>query len=406
MKKFLQVALGIVTGIGGFLEVGSIATAAEAGASFRYALLWAIALGTICLIFLVEMTGRLAAISKHSVADAVRERFGFTFSVLPRVAEILVNFLVIASEIGGVCLALKFVTGIEVRVWAIPVTLLIWLAIWAGTLDFIEDATSILGLVAVAFVIAAVKMHPDYHAALRGLIPSAPREDAAHYWYIAVGILGATISPYMFHFYGSGAIEDKWGEDSLGANRITAALGMSFGAMMSMAVLVCAALVLAPRSIEVDRYEQATLVLIPALGRWGLPLFAGTLGVCCFGAAMEVSLATAYMVSQTLGWNWGENKKPDKEARFSMVYVLMLLFGGSLLLTGIDPLKLTMFAMAITALILPLVTMPFVILLNDKQYVHEHTNGPIGNTVVILTILLASIVAVVTIPLEMMGGSG
>ena len=137
MKKFLQVALGIVTGIGGFLEVGSIATAAEAGASFRYALLWAIALGTICLIFLVEMTGRLAAISKHSVADAVRERFGFTFSVLPRVAEILVNFLVIASEIGGVCLALKFVTGIEVRIWAIPVTLLIWLAIWAGTLDII-----------------------------------------------------------------------------------------------------------------------------------------------------------------------------------------------------------------------------------------------------------------------------
>jgi Mn2+/Fe2+ NRAMP family transporter len=403
-KKFLQVALGILTGIGGFLEVGSVATAAQAGASFRYALIWAIALGTICLIFLIEMTGRLAAISKHAVADAVRERFGFTFSVLPRVAEIFVNLLVISAEIGGVCLALKFVTGFEVRVWAIPVTLLIWLAIWAGTLDLIEDATSILGLVAVAFVVAAVKMHPDYHAALRGLIPSAPRQDAAHYWFIVVGILGATISPYMFHFYGSGAIEDKWNEDSLGANRITAAVGMSFGAVMSMAVLVCAALVLAPRGIEVDRYEQAALVLIPALGRWGLPLFAATLGVCCFGAAIEVSLATAYMVSQTLGWNWGENKKPDKEARFSMVYVVMLLLGGSLLLTGIDPLKLTMFAMAITALILPLVTMPFVILLNDKQYAREHTNGVVGNTVVILTILLASIVAIVTIPLEITGG--
>jgi len=403
MKKFLQVALGIVTGIGGFLEVGSVATAAEAGASFRFALIWAIALGTICLIFLVEMTGRLAAVSKHAVADAVRERFGFRFAVLPRAAELIVNLLVIASEIGGVCLALKFVTGIEVRVWAMPVTLLIWLAIWAGTLDFIEDATSILGLVAVAFVVAAVKMHPDDHAMLRGLIPSSPRQDVAHYWYIAVGILGATISPYMFHFYGSGAIEDKWNEDSLGANRITAGLGMSFGAVMSVAVLVCSALVLWPRGIEVDHYEQAALLLIPALGRWGVPLFAGTLGVCCFGAAMEVSLATAYMLSQTLGWNWGENKKPDREARFSMTYSLILLFGGLLLLTGVDPLKLTMFAMAITALILPLVTMPFVFLLNDKAYMHAHTNGPIGNTVVILTILLASIVAIVTIPLEIMG---
>lgn len=404
MKKLMQIALGIVTGIGGFLEAGSIATAAEAGASFRYSLIWAIALGTICLIFLVEMTGRLAAVSKHAVADAVRERFGFPFALVPRVAEIFVNLLVIAAEIGGVSLALKFVTGIEVRVWAIPVTLLIWLAIWAGTLNLIEDATSVLGLVAIAFVVAAVKMHPDYHAMLRSIIPSAPTHDAAHYWYIAVGILGATISPYMFHFYGSGAIEDKWGEDSLGANRITAALGMSFGAVMSVAVLVCAALVLSPRSIEVARYEQAALILIPALGRWGLPLFAGALGVCCFGAAIEVSLATAYMVAQTLGWNWGENKKPDKEARFSMTYVIMLLLGGSILLTGIDPLKLTMFAMAITALILPLIVFPFVLLLNDEKYVHEHTNGPIGNTVVVLTLLLASIVALVTIPLEIAGG--
>ncbi len=404
MKQAMQIVLGIVTGIGGFLEVGSIATAAEAGASFRYKLIWAIALGTICLIFLIEMTGRLAAVSKHTIADAVRERFGFKFAIVPRGAELIVNFLVIASEIGGVALALKFLTGIEVRVWAIPIALLLWLTIWAGTLDFIEDSTALLGLVSIAFVIAALKMHPDYHAALRGFLPSAPRQDAAHYWYIAVGILGATISPYMFHFYGSGAIEDKWGEDSLGANRITAGLGMSFGAVMSVAVLVCAALVLAPRGIEVARYEQAALILIPALGRWGLPLFAATLGICCFGAAIEVSLATAYMLAQTLGWNWGENKKPDREARFSMTYVIMLLLGGSLLLTGIDPLKLTMFAMAITAVILPLIVMPFMLILNDKTYMHEHTNGPIGNTVVMITLLMASVVAIITIPLEIAGG--
>jgi Mn2+/Fe2+ NRAMP family transporter len=161
--------------------------------------------------------------------------------------------------------------------------------------------------------------------------------------------------------------------------------------------------VLWPRGIEVAHYEQAALVMIPALGRWGLPLFAATLGVCCFGAAMEVSLATAYMLAQTLGWNWGENKKPDREARFAMTYSAILLSGGLLLLTGLDPLKLTMFAMVITALILPLVTMPFVLLLNDKTYMHAHCNGPIGNAVVILTILLASIVAVVTIPLEIAG---
>ena len=71
MKKAGQVALGIITGIGGFLEIGTMATSAQAGASFRFSLIWALVLGTICLIFLIEMTGRHAAISKHSLACAV-----------------------------------------------------------------------------------------------------------------------------------------------------------------------------------------------------------------------------------------------------------------------------------------------------------------------------------------------
>ena len=87
-----------------------------------------------------------------------------------------------------------------------------------------------------------------------------------------------------------------------------------------------------------------------------------------------------------------------------MTYVIMLLLGGSLLLTGIDPLKLTNFAMALTAVILPLMVLPFLLLLNDKTYVHEHTNGWIGNTVVVVTLLMASIVAIITIPLQIAGG--
>ena len=62
MSKLLEIALGIVTGIGGFLEAGSLATAAQAGAAFGFQLGWAIVLGTICIAFLDEMGGRLAAV--------------------------------------------------------------------------------------------------------------------------------------------------------------------------------------------------------------------------------------------------------------------------------------------------------------------------------------------------------
>jgi Mn2+/Fe2+ NRAMP family transporter len=161
-----------------------------------------------------------------------------------------------------------------------------------------------------------------------------------------------------------------------------------------------------PANIQVSQYEQIPLILFPTLGRWALPLFAGTLGVCCFGAAIELALGTAYMLAQTFGWNWGENDKPHREARFAVAYSIILLLSGLTLLSGLDPLKLTMYSMALTAVILPLVVIPFLVLMNNEEYLHEHTNGFIGNAVVIITIVLSSIIAIVTIPLQIAGGGG
>jgi hypothetical protein len=76
MKKLLQISLGIVTSVGGFLETGLIATSAQAGAAFGFQLIWAVILGTICLIFLVEMSGRFAIASHYTIADGIRDRFG------------------------------------------------------------------------------------------------------------------------------------------------------------------------------------------------------------------------------------------------------------------------------------------------------------------------------------------
>src|SRR3982750_1378595 len=149
MKKIFEIALGIVTSVGGFLEIGSIATAAQAGAWFRFQLIWAIVLGGLCLIFLVEQSGRLAAVSRHTITDAIRERFGFNYYLFLLIVLPAVVLLALAAEIGGVCVALEFVTGVGFQWWAVPVAFLIWLLIWKGTFSFIEDGVSILGLVTV-----------------------------------------------------------------------------------------------------------------------------------------------------------------------------------------------------------------------------------------------------------------
>jgi len=406
VKGPLRVVLGIVTSICGFIEAGSLSTSAQAGAEFGMRLLWAIAIATICLIFLVEMSGRIALVSKHTLVSAVRERFGFRFQAIPLGAEILLDTLVLAAEIGGACVALQLVTGISYRWLAIPVGLLVWGLLWLGTFSLIENGVSALGLVTLAFVVAMFVLRPDWREVARGLVPSVPEASGsfARYGFLAVSILGATISPYLVNFYSSGAVEEHWGEKDLVTNRITAAAGMGFGAVVSAAVLVVAALTLAPRGIRVEAFQQAALMLVPPFGSWGVPLFAAALFVGCLGAALEVALNLAYALAQSLGWNWGENQKPHEDARFSLAYTVVILVSSLLMAAGLNPLKLTLFSMALTVVVLPLVVLPFVELMNDPHYVRTYRNGWIGNLVVSIVLVAAALLALVVIPLEVAGG--
>jgi Mn2+/Fe2+ NRAMP family transporter len=404
MKRILDLTLGIVTSIGGFLEAGSIITAVQAGAIFGYKLLWTIALGTLGLMLLVEQSGRLSAVTGRTVGDALRERFGISFFILPLVTGLLVSFLVLASEIGGVSLALQMATGISFQWWAMPVAFAGWFLLWKGTFGVVEKGASLLGLVTIVFVVAALKLHPDWGHVTAGLLPTAPDHDRARYWYIAVSIIGASISPYLYMFYSSGAVEDGWGTNDLSTNKATAVLGMSFGGVLSAAVLIIAALVFLPRGIQVDRYEQAGLLLPPVLGHTGFVLFLASLGIACFGATTEITLAMAYLLAQGLGWDWSENARPKQNARFSLTYTVTILLAGVVMAAGIDPLKLTNFSMMLTAASLPVTVIPMFVLMNDEGLVGEHRNRWFSNAALGALSIVTIIVLVSAVPLQILGG--
>jgi Mn2+/Fe2+ NRAMP family transporter len=404
VKNLSKIALGILTSVGGYLEVGSIGTAIQAGAAFRYSLLWTIAVGTICIAFLTEMTGRLAAVSHHTVVAAVRTRFGIRFQMWPLLAQVLVDLLVLASEVGGASLALELSTGISIRVWVIPIALLIWALLWFATFGSIEHSVAVLGLVTLSFSVAAWWLGPDWNDVRRGLLPRRPAADAAQYAYLAVGVLGATISPYMFTFYSSGAVEEEWTVKELMPNRIVAALGMSFGGLVGMSVMIVAAIVLAPRGILGESYQQAATMLSLPFGRWGFRLFCASLAIGCIGAALELALDVSYSLGQTFGWEWSQDQEPAEEARFALGYTIAIAIATIPSLAGIDPLRFTMFSMAATVVALPLLIGPLLVVMNDKQYLKSHTNGWVTNTAVLAIVALSFVLAVAAIPLQLAGG--
>jgi Mn2+/Fe2+ NRAMP family transporter len=404
LKKALEITLGIVTSVGGFLEIGCIATSAQAGALFGFQLLWAVVLGGICVAFIVEQSGRLAAVSGQTIVGAIRERFGFGYFAFLLLGLGLVALLVLAAEIGGVSIALEFATGVGYRWWAVPVALVTWLVLWRGKFGWIEQGISVLGLVTTCFIVAAFEVDPEWGSIARATLPSLPEHDSARYWFLAVSILGATISPTLFFFYSAGALEDKWDETYVGVNRAIAGLGMAFGTVISAAVLIVAGVVLLPRGIEVDDYSQLPLLLEYVFGKWGLVLIIASLAVACLGAALEVALMVAYMAAQGLGWNWSENPPPRKEARFALAYTAALVVGCAVLLCGPDPLQLTLVSMVLSAATLPIAIVPFLFVMNDERYVGPHTNGVLSNGVVLFVTGLAFVMAIVALPLQIFGG--
>ncbi len=404
MSAIFDLVLGVVTSIGGFVEAGSISTAAQAGSEFGLQLLWAIAIATVMLAMLVEMSGRLSAVARRSMVAAVRERFGIKFQIVPLAAELVIDVLLLAAEAGGAAIALRLLTGVAWLWFVVPLGVLVWCVLWWGGFGVIEYGLGLLGLVTLSFVYAAMRLQPDPADLLHSFVPSMPQHDPARYAFIAVSIVGATISPYLLNFYSSGGIEEKLAEEELWVNRVTAYLGMCFGGVVSMGVLVTGALVLQPQHIIVDSYEQIALMFVPVFHQWAVPLFAASLGIGCFGAAVEIALNAGYVCAQVLGWSWGVNRPRRDAARFAAAFTVVLAVAIAIAVLGFDPLQLTLLCVALTVVIMPLVVLPFLALMNDPKYVKTHSSGPVGNVLLAVLTIAGAVLAVIVIPLELMGG--
>jgi Mn2+/Fe2+ NRAMP family transporter len=407
MKQVLGVTLGILTAIGGFLDVGAFATAGQAGAKFGLGLVWALLLGTLCIILLLTMVGRLTAVAGKPYASAIREHFGFKFFLLPLLSELIANVIMLAAEIGGVAIALSLFTGLSWHLLYPVAALLVFVMVWRAPFDLIENGPALLGLVTLGFVVAVFASGGlTGNLAQTAWKPDVRPAETVEYFFLAAAILGAIISPYLIYFYSSGAREEHWSRRSLGTNRLTAILGMSFGSVTALSVVTVSAIVLKPMHIQAGTLPEIGLGLVAVWGKLGGLLFALSLLVACYGAALEITLAVPYMVAQGFGWQLGENRRPVEAPRFNLVMIVFLLSATGLGLLGVDPLKLTIFGSALTALLLPVSLFPFLVLMNDRAYLRDKTNGPVLNVATIVILALAALVALVSMPLLLLAGGG
>lgn len=408
MKKALQITLGILTAIGGFVDMGDLVANAQTGARFGMNLAWVVVVGVVGIVVYAEMAGRVAAVSQRPVFELVRERLGPRFGILNLVASFFINLLTLTAEIAGVAIAVSLVTSVHYTLLVPFCAVLVWIVIWRMPFERMEQIFGLGGLALLVFVVTVWKLGPDWGELARAATsPQVPAtENVFTYAFFAVALFGAAMTPYEVFFFSSGAVEERWTRRDLALNRANVYIGFPLGGVLSLSLMASAYLLFQPRGIQVEDLSQVTLPASVAVGRLGLAAVILGIFAATFGAALETTLSAGYTVSQYFGWQWGKYVRPREAARFHLVVLLSVVATTLVALSGIDPVKVTEYSIVLSAAALPLTYFPILVIANDPDYMGERVNGRLLNGVGMLYLVILVVVSVAAVPLILITRGG
>ncbi len=408
MRKLLGITLGIMTALGGFVDLGQIVFTMQAGAVFGYSLLWTIVLGSAGIILYMEMCGRVAVVAREPVFAVVRTRLGYRLGLVTLIASNLLNLITCAAEIGGLGILLHLLTGWPERVVLIGSCLALAAIIYLSSFQWIERSFGLSGLLMIVFGISAMVLHPDWRQVLGGLNPvtQISADHARLYAYFAVGIFSAMLMEYEVHFYSSGAIEEEWKVNDLGENFMVASLGSILGSFLTVALMVLGAVLFLPRQIFPQLLSTAVMA-----GAWpfaGKALVLALLGAmaCIGGATVETALSGAYNLCQFFNLRWGKNRPAKEVPVFTAGWLLMLALSLIIAVTGARPLALVNVSIIFGMVLMPLTYYPILRTAADRNIMGTHANSRLLTVLGVIFLVLIAVAASAAIPLMILTHGG
>ena len=207
---------------------------------------------------------------------------------------------------------------------------------------------------------------PDWGGLLHGATHPVVPQGEGHptWWFFAIALLGAAMTPYEVFFFSSGAVEEGWSRADLITNRLNVYIGFPLGGQLSLVLMAGATLFLAPRGIQPGHLSQVALPTVLVLGKLGLAVLLVGFFAATFGAALETGLSCGYSIAQYFGFQWGKFVRPAEAPRFHLVVA------------------------------------------NDPDYMGDKVNSRFTNALGSVYLLLLVVVAVATIPLMILTKAG
>jgi manganese transport protein len=189
-------------------------------------------------------------------------------------------------------------------------------------------------------------------------------------------------------------------------NKANAIIGYGLGGFLSFSLMIVGGALFLGQGIEPEHIGTIALGAEVPLGQIGLLLALVGILFAVSGAAIDTLFAGAYNLAQFLGWEWGRYRHPSGAPRFTVTWAVLLMLAVALVLTGVDPVQLTEYAVISSALALPLTYIPILLVANDRSYMREYVNGRRANILGLIYLVVIGVVSIAAVPLLILTNVG
>ncbi|MEM9838654.1 MAG: divalent metal cation transporter [Pseudomonadota bacterium] len=374
-----------------FVGPGTVTTCFLAGASFGYALLWALVFSTFATIVLQEMAARLGVGGRMGLGQALLQSTDNT-AIKVAVGLLLVVALGIGNAAyeggnlaGGALGASALLEGLGMGQRGSVLVLIVaaGAVLALGQQRHIERAMiGLVLLMSLSFFGALIIGGVDLAALVGGLRPSLPSGSAI----LVTALVGTTIVPYNLFLHAAASRDGFEGAQGMRDARVDTIVSIGIGGLISCAILLVAA------GSDADGGTPLLEALGPSLGPVGGLVLAAGLTAAGLTSAITAPLATGFVLSEILA-GWTERKAlVQRVAAFSV-----LALGAGAALAGIRPTTLIVLAQAANGLLLPVVAIYLLVVMNNRSVLGEYANGRLSNVLGAIVVLVATALGILAL---------
>lgn len=412
-NRFLRIlGPGLVTGAADD-DPSGIAAYSQAGAQYGYGLLWAFPLMYPLLLGVQESCARIGAITGKGLAAVIKEHYNQKLLYMSVLLVVVANTINIGADLGAMAATMQLFVDVPFAllagIFAVVIIVLVVFVQYRTYAKFLKW----LAISLLAYPITALLVGQDWPTVLRNTFSLSP-DLGFEKVYIFVGMLGTTVSPYLFFWDTSEQVEEEIARHNktkigqvatttkhyLRKMRLDNFVGMTLASVTAwFIVLACAATLFNQGVMSINSASDAARALEPLVQNFPnagliakLIFSTGVIGLGLL-AVPVLAGSSSYAMSEALGWKEGLYQPFKRAAGFYGIIIVATLVGLGINFLGIDPIK----ALVFTAVFNAIASVPLLFMIervgNNHQIMGEYRNGRVSNVVVRLAAvtMLASV---------------